>query len=363
MYYLILIFIVILLIINLKKNIEPMKNIGKYDTDFEDTGFVNSVLYDPKNDFANGSYYNEVMEISNCKFNNILENIVSLNKNKLNINKFKLLNQVYPNKNSLNKYKNDLIHNNKKNLFYFVLNNINNKANNLSKKNCNPQSNFTIKKNKFIDILKYNQHVLFVFKIIIHRTNKSYGFLINCGIVKNLINNVNKIEILKLTGIVLTENFDFEFKFNNVKKSDKFNYLCYNESGNILNYSNKILCESKIDFFNKMKIESEIGYWDKLCETNDECPLYKANKNYENNFGGCINGKCELPVNMKNIVYRFYSKDANNKPFCHNCNEPNKRKIDTCCEEQNNIKKYPNLKSPDYAFVNDLIERNIIKNR
>ena len=219
-------------------------------------------------------------------------------------------------------------------------------------------NSFTLKKNKFIDILKYDNYILFIFKIIIHRSNKIYGFLLNCGIVKNLKNNILKIEILKLTGIVLTENFDFEFKLDNVQKSNKYNYLCYNENGDILNYSNKILCESNIDFFNKIKTPSEIGYWDKLCEKNEECPFYKANKNYENNFGGCINVFCELPVNMKNIAYRFYSKDKNHKPLCYNCKETGKKEIDTCCKQQKNINKYPNLKSQDYAFVDDLKKRN-----
>ena len=335
-----------------------MKNIYDYDTDFEDTSFVNSVLYEPRNDFTNGSYYNELMEISNCEFNNILKKIILINKNNLDINKFKLLKYSYSDKKYLNNYITTLINDNQNNLFNFVLNNINNQINNLSKKNCKSKNNFTIKKNKFIDILKYKNHILFFFKIIIHRVNKVYGFLLNCGVVKNLNNNIFKIEILKLTGIVLTENFDFEFKLNNTEKSDKYNYLCYNENGNILNYSNKILCESNIDFFNKIKPRSDIGYWDKLCEKNEECPLYKANKNYKNNFGGCIKGTCELPVNMKNIAYRFYSKDVNDKPFCYNCTESDKNEIDTCCEEQKNIKKYPNLKSPDYAFVDDLLKRN-----
>ena len=34
--------------------------------------------------------------------------------------------------------------------------------------------------------------------------------------------------------------------------------------------------------------------------------FYKQNKNYVNNFGRCINGKCELPLNMKNLGYHFY---------------------------------------------------------
>lgn len=95
------------------------------------------------------------------------------------------------------------------------------------------------------------------------------------------------------------------------------------------------------------------GVWDKPCNSNEECPFYKKNKNYENSRGGCINGYCEMPLNIERVGYKVYlSKD---KPFCHNCNKKNclGEECFTCCDEQKDRKKYKNLKSPDYIFSND----------
>jgi len=115
----------------------------------------------------------------------------------------------------------------------------------------------------------------------------------------------------------------------------------------------------------------KIGVWDKECTTNDECPFFQANKNYPNNFGGCIEGKCQLPVGMKNIGFKHYSKD---KPLCYNCKLDHeviatdgtiiieKRdcsgiECNKCCDIQHNKKIYPDLKSPDFVFENDNTER------
>lgn len=95
------------------------------------------------------------------------------------------------------------------------------------------------------------------------------------------------------------------------------------------------------------------GVFDKPCNSNEECPFYKKNKNYENSRGGCVKGYCEMPLNIERIGYKvYYSKD---KPFCHNCNRKDCLGDDcfTCCEEQKDENKYINLKSPDYMFSND----------
>ena len=34
-----------------------------------------------------------------------------------------------------------------------------------------------------------------------------------------------------------------------------------------------------------------------MCK-DSECPFYKSNKNYENTFGDCINGYCEVPIGL-----------------------------------------------------------------
>ena len=89
---------------------------------------------------------------------------------------------------------------------------------------------------------------------------------------------------------------------------------------------------------------------------NTDCPFYESNKNYPNKFGGCrSDGYCQMPLNIKPLGYTGYYEEQ--KPMCYNCKNdawfPTSR-LATCCDEQkNNPKKYPFLKGPDYAFIND----------
>lgn len=99
-----------------------------------------------------------------------------------------------------------------------------------------------------------------------------------------------------------------------------------------------------------------VGVWDKPCRFDEECPYYKANKNYPNNRGGCLNGKCELPVNMIHVGYKNFL--TNYKPLCYNCNRNNCSGVNcyTCCDEQaENLNE--KLKSPDYVFKKDFYKR------
>ena len=66
-------------------------------------------------------------------------------------------------------------------------------------------------------------------------------------------------------------------------------------------------------------------------------------QNYNNNFGKCINGFCEMPLGVIRKGYTQYS----NNPICHNCPASNP----SCCEVTEN------MPSPDYAFKNDRVER------
>ena len=102
------------------------------------------------------------------------------------------------------------------------------------------------------------------------------------------------------------------------------------------------------------------GIWDKPCQYDEECPFYKRNSNYPNKRGGCIDGFCELPINIQNLSYREYDDSNLNAALCYNCD-----KIDgcvgvecnMCCEEQKDRNLYPELNGPDYAFENDYNER------
>jgi hypothetical protein len=72
------------------------------------------------------------------------------------------------------------------------------------------------------------------------------------------------------------------------------------------------------------------------------------------------NGYCELPVNMERIGYKYYIQKENKLPLCYNCDTTKFElgsDLDTCCLDQYDKKKYPHLKSPDYAFKDDIVTR------
>ena len=141
----------------------------------------------------------------------------------------------------------------------------------------------------------------------------------------------------------------------------------------ILNYVyNKYNCEAKYDHYGRRKPK---GLWDRPCLGDKECPFYKKNHNYPNNFGGCDKeyGFCELPRGMQNLGYHDYypydnkekhCQKYNPKPLCYNCKTVNRTDewkpvtlLDDCCEEQKNKSEYPYLHGPDYAFRGDTTER------
>jgi hypothetical protein len=130
-------------------------------------------------------------------------------------------------------------------------------------------------------------------------------------------------------------------------------YFCYNRK----DITTKSACESLFDELgNKKKART---YWDKPCELHTDCPFYQANTNYRNYRGGCIDGRCEFPIGVKPVSYRYF--DADSKAVCHNCNT-NTKSSDSqnspyCCEKQKNKALYPNLLTPDYAFELDNFER------
>ena len=122
-------------------------------------------------------------------------------------------------------------------------------------------------------------------------------------------------------------------------------YVCYEHR----DITTKAACESPYDELgNKKNITT---YWDKPCEAHTDCPFYQANGNYKNYRGGCIDGRCEFPIGVKPVSYRYF--DGNTKPVCHNC----AKDAPFCCEQQKNKTEYPKLSTPDYAFELDSFER------
>jgi len=139
-----------------------------------------------------------------------------------------------------------------------------------------------------------------------------------------------------------------------------FTYACYTyEKGAPNPEQIPIFATDKNDCENQytiMGIKKPSGVWDRPCQKDSECMYFKSNKNYENTFGRCINGKCELPINMKPLGYHYFIDEKSGVPMCYNCDSkewlPN-TKIGKCCDAQKDKTKYPFLKSPDYAFKGD----------
>lgn len=205
--------------------------------------------------------------------------------------------------------------------------------------------------------LKNDKIIVDYTHIILKGINNDYKF-------DNLRKNINNIEYSPI--INNNNNINYNLEFNNLKKkinlndklygNDSLYHIQYNE--NIINYpnhscfilnkdneieelntQNPIECQS---YWNKYNYN---GIWDKKCKHNNECPFYKSNKNYPNNYGGCNkkNGICQMPEGIIRIGFKKYLKTS--KPLCHGCPLNNQ----SCCNNQTN---------PDYKFRGDLTERN-----
>lgn len=141
---------------------------------------------------------------------------------------------------------------------------------------------------------------------------------------------------------ILSVNENIQFLRNRLNKGKNVVYdnsfKCFNSTGD-----NLYDCISDKDIIGR---EKNPGVWDRPCLFDKECPFYKANKNTPNNFGGCVNGTCQMPLGVKNLGHHFYTNLE--KATCYNCIDK-----EYCCLDQLNLKKYSKLKSPDYAFKND----------
>ena len=121
-------------------------------------------------------------------------------------------------------------------------------------------------------------------------------------------------------------------------------YACYKGKGDT-----EMEC---LDTKDKEGREKPPGIWDYKCMKDSECPFYMANKNYPNTRGGCIDGMCEMPVNVRQTSPHKYSLDPTYRPYCHKCIGKDYR----CCDLQSD-KKIFKLDTPDYMFKKDFSER------
>jgi len=148
-------------------------------------------------------------------------------------------------------------------------------------------------------------------------------------------------------------------KIMNIAKDKQFNnHRCYGLvngiSQELPQYKNPIFCKSYHPEINQN------GIWDAPCQVNNDCPFYKANKNYSNEFGKCDKetGFCEMPLGVIPIGFTKYGKI---EPNCYNCNITSKDS--KCCGTQMDAIKADTVKykSPDYIFNNDEAIRNQFK--
>jgi len=102
------------------------------------------------------------------------------------------------------------------------------------------------------------------------------------------------------------------------------------------------------------------GIWDAPCQVNSDCPFYKANGNYPNEFGKCdkASGKCEMPLGVIPIGYTKYGRL---EPVCYNCGMESSD--NRCCGVQADMIKAGKVgfKTPDYIFKGDTATRKSYK--
>jgi hypothetical protein len=204
----------------------------------------------------------------------------------------------------------------------------------------------------------------YVFNLdIIHNNSSPYKLKIFLT-----VNNINKYiddtgEYNKVFELI-SSDIDVQYIEIDIPKSQVFvkpidQYDNYNEV--ILNKlylmgpfptSNKTIETQQKNNISK-KLDSE----DKLPRYDFQCPFYRANKNYPNNFGkvDSINNVCELPLNAQSNDFNTTNPEF--VPYCYNCEESKRISgqgtLGVCCEDQFNKIMYPNLISPDYAFFTD----------
>ena len=255
--------------------------------------------------------------------------------------------------------------------------------------NAKINTKFIYKNYYVIEYSSYNK--LYKYEVIfkIYREDKLTNFNIYMKIIIDIANMNYYIEDIFIVGLDTIENIIF----GDLKQSElyKFNEDCIHDS--MIDNTNNINAKSnyskeKEEFIKDKMLNKDIfrnsnphkcffknadskkncvnddkngeGIWDSPCVTNEDCHFYKSNINYDNEYGKCINGYCEMPLNVNLYGYKKFTTDDMNMVLCHNCHtESNCKGLDChrCCEEQKDRDKYPKLKGPDYAFKNDIYER------
>lgn len=126
-------------------------------------------------------------------------------------------------------------------------------------------------------------------------------------------------------------------------------YRCYGDT----TIESRQACASPYDPIGLRKPAPTV--WDRPCFQDDDCPFYRANRNYSNDRGGCLaGGKCEMPTGVLRQGYRKYDDTGIHAPFCYACEDADDPR---CCEDQKDRTQYWDIHSPDYAFPGDRAAR------
>ena len=229
------------------------------------------------------------------------------------------------------------------------------KDNRVLKIGINKKKNKIIEGQILIEIINYNIEILIRYVADFKNNNMyfldldGFNFKEYLNKIDNKINKKNYVVIANKP-IINTYNGKKTYRINsnetNVILSEEdiiapqvSPYKCYGKNEQI-----PALCEAIYD--SNGKLNKTIGVWDKPCVKNTECLFYKKNKNYPNEYGKCINGKCEMPLGSIQISPRKIK--TIDTVICNNCVSGV-----NCCDEQKDKNKYPDLKSPDYRFKGD----------
>ena len=241
----------------------------------------------------------------------------------------------------------------------------------------------------------------YIFVLTLHRKNADIGFIIYFDISNYINQNIFTINNFKLLGTPIEDEIRFGKLTNHSKNHQEacsMSHPSY-DCNSLMSYDENYI-ENEMEFLDNVKIEqarskeeelykcfgkdasneiecisriydqtetdgkAEIvmtnnkGIWAKSkCTIDEECPYYLANQNYTNTRGGCVDGKCEMPLNVDALTPTI--PNPNKMPLCHNCNKTNCEGLDcfNCCKDQENTGLYPGLSSPDYAFDGDIEHR------
>jgi len=127
------------------------------------------------------------------------------------------------------------------------------------------------------------------------------------------------------------------------KNKDNTKYKCFTPKLDAHSMSNQLHNRTDCEFAN--------GKWVKQCERDTDCPYFKSNTHYPNDYGGCHKntGYCQMPVGVNPLTFRQPSNPQD--AHCYNCPHGflGKHSIGQCCQNQQ--------PSPDYMFSNDESKR------